>query len=402
MADFFQNGVITTLQNLKDRPIDELEYELRYYSEDQKICLLLPALYSEFEGPAMPVIVEELKKADYLHKIILSLDQADERQYRRATDIMGELPCEVSILWNDGPRLGSLFAELEEANFDIAEQGKGRGVWLALGLALADKQLHTIALHDCDIVNYQREMLARLIYPIVHPGANFEFSKGYYVRVEEKLYGRVTRLFVTPLIRSLRLILGDVHFLHFLDSFRYPLSGEFAFIRSLARGIRISPTWGLEVSLLGEVFDHTTVQRVCQVEIADAYHHKHQDLSKDDPSTGLVKMATDIATTLFGILAEKGNVLSKPIFDSILASYLRFARIAIEQFNAVALINGLEFDRHEEIEAVESYAEILRIAEQRFQADPIGAPLMASWTRIRAALPEFPGKLADAVLADRE
>ena len=271
MADFFQNGVITTLQNLTYRPVEELEADLRRYCEPQPLVLLLPALYSEFEGPAMPRIVAELAKTRYLHRIVLSLDRASEEEFRRAAEIMSQLPTEVRILWNDGPRVQSLFRELEEARFFVAERGKGRGVWLALGYALADKRVRNFAVHDCDIVNYERGMLARLVYPIAHPGTDFEYSKGYYARVNEKLHGRVTRLFVTPLVRAFRKVTGDHPFFEYLDSFRYPLSCEFAMIRSLATGIRVSPTWGLEISLLGEVFDKTTPSRVCQVEIADTY-----------------------------------------------------------------------------------------------------------------------------------
>ena len=72
MADFFQNGVITTLQDITHRPVDELEADLKRFCEPQPLVLLLPALYSEFEGPAMPRIVAELKKTDYLNRIVLS------------------------------------------------------------------------------------------------------------------------------------------------------------------------------------------------------------------------------------------------------------------------------------------------------------------------------------------
>jgi glucosyl-3-phosphoglycerate synthase len=276
-----------------------------------------------------------------------------------------------------------------------------------MGYAFADKRVHTIALHDCDIKSYRREMLARLVWPIVDPGSDFEFSKGYYARVNAKLYGRVTRLFYTPLVRTLKQLKAgqsgaSSRFFDFLDSFRYALSGEFAFIRSLAKGVRISPSWGLEVSLLGEVFEKTNVERVCQVEIADTYDHKHQPLSKGDPSRGLVRMASDIAGTLFRIMAQGGFVMSKSFFDTLLASYLRQTRTAIEQYSALAQINGLHYDRHAEIEAVEAFVEALRAAEESFRSDPIGAPLMSPWVRVRSALPDFSAELEEAVTADND
>lgn len=402
MADFFQNGVITTLQNITHRPVDELEADLKKYCEPQPLVLLLPALYSEFEGPAMPRIVEELKQTDYLHRIVLSLDRASEEEFRHAVDAMSQLPTEVRILWNDGPRIRSLFRELEEAGFFVAERGKGRGVWLALGYALADKRVRNFALHDCDIVNYDRGMLARLVYPIAHPGTDFEFSKGFYARVNEKLHGRVTRLFVTPLVRAFKQVTGAHPFFEYLDSFRYPLAGEFALIRSLATGIRISPTWGLEISLLGEVFEKTTVGRVCQVEIAETYEHKHQPLVRGEIDRGLVRMALDIAKTLFAILAQGGVVLSDATFDTLLASYNRYSRLAIEQYNALALLNGIRYDRHAEIEAVETYVDTLRIAKDQYRDDPLGVPEQSSWARVRAALPDYSDRLAEAVEKDNE
>jgi len=346
MADFFQNGVITTLQHLGDRPADELEAELVSVTERQKIALILPALYSEFDGPAMPGIVEELKGAAYVDRIVLSLDRAHESEFERVKDIMRELPQKVDVIWNDGPRIGGLLRDLVDANFDAAEQGKGRGVWLSLGYALTHKETRTFALHDCDIVNYDREMLTRLVYPIAHPGTDFAYAKGNSARTGAKLPGRVTRLFFTPLVRALNRICGPLQFFDYLDSFRYPLAGEFAMVRSLATGIRISPTWGLEISLLAEIFEKTTVQRVCQVEIADEYEHKHQELVTGETTEGLGRMAFEIAVTLFAAVAQGGVVMAPSTFGTLLANYMRHARLAIDQYSSLALLNGIPYDRH--------------------------------------------------------
>jgi glucosyl-3-phosphoglycerate synthase len=165
---------------------------------------------------------------------------------------------------------------------------------------IADPYVDAIVPHDCDIVNYSKEMHARLIYPVIHPALDFEFSKGYYARVTDRLYGRVTRLFYTPLIKSMKRILGYNAFIDYLSDFRYALSGEFAFVSNLARRIRISPTWGLEVSMLSEVYQMTSVNRICQVEISNTYEHKHQVLEKNRPDRGLIRMATDIAMACSG------------------------------------------------------------------------------------------------------
>ncbi len=400
MADFWQHGPVTVLQRLKQRPVADLEAEIRRIARRRKIALLLPALYSEFETPAMPGIIAELKKVDYLSKVVLSLDRASHAEFRKAREAMAVLPCPVEIVWHDGPGMQALYRELRESDFNLDHPGKGQSVWMSLGCILADREIYAVATHDCDIVNYERELLARLIYPVVHPATDFEFSKGYYARVTDRLYGRVTRLFYTPLIRTLSRILGQTPFLTYLNHFRYALSGEFALIASLALGIRVSPTWGLEVSLLSEIYQRASVNRICQVEIAEYYEHKHQLLEKGQPDEGLIRMACDIAKALFRVLSQDGVVLSSAFFRTLLTAYIQEARIAIEKFHALSLINGLPYDRHTEIEAVEAFVDSLRCGIDEFVADPVGIPLLPAWVRVAAAIPDFQDRLRECVERD--
>lgn len=397
MADFWQHGMITTLQKLRDYPVEELEWELKAISKRRKIVLLLPALFSEFKTPAMPRIIEELKEVDYLHRVVLSLDRATEEEFRKAKKWMSQLSTDVRVVWHDGPTMKSFYEELRATHFNLDNPGKGQSVWMTMGYILADKDVHAIALHDCDIVNYKRELLARLIFPVVHPATDFEFSKGYYARVSDKLYGRVTRLFYTPLIRTLRRILGFNSFLSYLDNFRYALSGEFALIADLARGIRISPTWGLEVSLLSEIYQRASVNRICQVEIMETYEHKHQILQKSRPQEGLIRMATDIAKALFRFLSQDGLVLSEAFFRTMLTAYIQESRFAIEKYHGLSLINGLAYDRHGEIEAVEAFVESLRSAQEEFMQDPVGIPMLAAWVRVNAAIPDFMERMCESI-----
>jgi glucosyl-3-phosphoglycerate synthase len=400
MADFWQHGPITVLQRLKERPLESLEAEIQRIVRRKKVVLLLPALYSEFESVAMPRIIAELRHVAYLHQVVLSLDRADAGQFQKVRRHMSGLQAEIRVVWHDGPGLRELYRELEAADFRLDHPGKGQSVWMALGYILAARDVHAIATHDGDIVNYSRELLARLIYPVVHPATDFEFSKGYYARVTDRLYGRVTRLFYTPLIRTLERILGRIPFLTYLDNFRYALSGEFAMIASLAGGIRISPTWGLEVSLLSEIYQRASVNRICQVEIADYYEHKHQALEKKRPEEGLIRMACDIAKALFRVLSQDGVVLSTAFFRTLLTAYIQEARVAIDKYHAVSLINGLAYDRHTEIEAVEAFVESLRCAISEFVEDPVGIPMLPAWTRISAAIPDFQDRLYESVERD--
>ena len=400
MADFCQNGVITTLQKLKKRRLEDIDRDLKRISRDRKMVLLLPALYSEFEGPAMPRIIEELKGVEYLYKIVLSLDRASEAEFLQVKKIMASLAVDVRVVWHDGPGMQKMLKELIDSDFKMDQQGKGRSVWMSVGYILAERDVYAIALHDCDIVNYTREIASRLIYPVVHPSLDFEFSKGYYARLTDRLYGRVMRLFYTPLIRTLKRILGYNAFIEYLDNFRYALSGEFAFTCNLAKGIRISPTWGLEVSMLSEVYQKTSVNRICQVEVIETYEHKHQLLERNDPGRGLIRMATDIGHALFRVLSEDGLVMSEAFFRTLLTSYIQESRIAIEKYYALALLNGLAYDRHEEIEAVDAFVVSLKIAMEEFVKDPVGCPMLAAWVRVWAAMPGFSERLYSIVEKD--
>jgi len=183
MGDFYQGGVITTLHNLSDRKLDEMEKELVSFAEERPMALVLPCLYSELEGPAMDNIVAELSKVPYLSQIVIGLDRADETQYRKALDFFKVLPQDHVVLWNDGPRLKEVDEQLRKLGLEPKQMGKGRNVWYCLGYLLAQGEAEAIALHDCDIVTYSRDMLARLIYPVANPTFNYEFCKGYYSRI---------------------------------------------------------------------------------------------------------------------------------------------------------------------------------------------------------------------------
>lgn len=403
MADFFQNGVITTLQNVGGRNLEELESELEEFSYRRGMVLLLPALYSEFETPAMHKIIEELKNVKYLYKIILGLDKATKEQFEEVKELMSVLPCKVDVLWNDGPRIKELYNDLTAEGFPGLETpGKGRNVWTMIGYALADKDAYAFALHDCDIVNYSREIPARLFYPIVHPALDFEFNKGFYSRVTDKLHGRATRLLYTPLIKSLAQVYGGNKYLDYMESFRYSLSGEFSFIRSLARGIAISPTWGLEVSTLSEVYKNTSNRRICQTEIMESYEHKHQSLGDQQQGNGIYKMANDIAKTLFRVLAQEGVVFSNASFKTLLATYFQSSRFEISKYNALSKLNALDYNREKEITAVNIFQDAIKEASEDFNENPMGTASLSSWITVRSVMPNFSDKIANYVKKDNE
>jgi glucosyl-3-phosphoglycerate synthase len=401
MSDFYQGGTITTLHKLTERPLEELESELTRFAERRPLGLILPSLYSELEGPALPGIVEDLRHATYLSDIIVGLDQADEKQFCNARRFFANLPQKVHLLWHDGPRLRGLDEELRELGLSPPEPGKGRNVWFCLGYALALEHLSAVGLHDCDIVTYQRDLPARLLYPLAHPNFAFEYAKGYYARIDvDKLSGRVTRLFVTPLVRALKKLVGPMEYLTYMDSFRYPLSGEFAMSRDLAASVRIPSDWGLEVGLLSEVYRNIHRHQICQVDIADRYDHKHQNLSAAERDKGLAKMSTDIAKSLYRKLATEGVELSPAFFRSLKATYLRIALDFVEMYYYDARLNGLQFNRHAEEAAIEVFQQSIVEAGELFLANPLEAPFIPNWKRVLSATPDFTRRLHEAVAED--
>jgi glucosyl-3-phosphoglycerate synthase len=216
------------------------------------------------------------------------------------------------------------------------------------------------------------------------------------------MHGRVTRLLVTPLIRSLKKIHGHLPLLEFLDSFRYPLAGEFSMDVDLARVNKIPGDWGLEVGVLAEVYRNCSVRRVCQVDIADNYEHKHQALSPDDASKGLLKMCIDISKSIFRTLASDGLVFSDGLFKTLIATYVRTAQDMLKRYEDDAAINGLFFDRHEESLAVETFTEGIKIASEIIMKDPLGVPLISSWDRVTSALPRILDMVKGAVEEDNK
>ena len=403
MADFYQNGIITNLHNLTNRHLADLENDLVKFNKQRPLGLLLPSLFSELEGDALPNIVKHLKTVPYLSEIVIGLDRADKDQYIHALKFFSDLPQRHRVIWNDGPRLQALNAELAALGLAPKELGKGCNVWYCMGYTLASGKTESIALHDCDIVTYNSELLARLIYPVANPMFNYEFCKGYYARVANgKLNGRVNRLLVTPLLRALQMVVGKNDYLEYMDSFRYCLAGEFSFRRDVLNDIRIPSDWGLEIGVLSEMHRNYSNNRLCQVDIADAYDHKHQDLSLDDQQAGLSKMSIDIAKALFRKLAAQGEVFTPEIFRSIKASYYRTALDFVEAYRNDAIMNGLTVDVHQEEETVEMFTKNIMDAGQIFLENPMEVPFIPSWNRVQSAMPDVLERLYQAVEEDNK
>jgi glucosyl-3-phosphoglycerate synthase len=403
MADFFQTGAIATLHRLGPTDLGRMELELTEFARETPIALILPCHIREVGTKALKIILRELRRIPYLAQIIVGIDGATgSRPWQKARHFFSQLPHQPILLWNDGPRMQALYRRLQDAELSAGPPGKGRNVWMCMGYVLASEKARMVAVHDCDILTYDRELLARLCYPVAHPALGFDFCKGYYARVSDRLNGRVMRLFITPLLRALKSILGMHPFLVYMDTFRYPLAGEMALDTDLVRRLRIPHDWALEIGVLAEVFRNSAPRAICQSELCANYDHKHQELSPRDSDKGLNRMAGDIVKAFFQRMAAEGIKLDAGLFDTLLSAYSRQAEDSLRFYAGDAAINGLKYLRHEEENAVATFVRSIRAATDAFQKDPLWSPLIPNWNRIESALPTFLDDLREAVRKDNE
>lgn len=403
--DFAQHGEVTTFHRLTDRKLVDLEADLEAWTRDRPLTVVLPCLAAEMDGPALSRLVDELARATFVRRVVIGLDRAERSDLERAREFFGRLPQPHDLLWQDGPALRAVEADLVAAGVAAAPAGKGRNVWWCLGHALGradDRPPAAIALQDADVVDWSRELLARLVYPVVHPTFGFVMAKGYYVRSDgTRLHGRVTRLLVAPLLRALDATAGPTAFVDFLASFRYPLAGEVCLRSDTALAMRVEADWGLELGTLSEVHRLHRPSQVCQVDLADAYDHKHQPVSADDPSDGLHRMAIDLTCALLGHLASDGTVLSADALRALQVAFRREALVLVDRYHADAVMSGLRHDRQAEVELVDVFQRAVATAAGRTLGACDDRMFLPSWQRVRDEVPDVHERIAEAVDADR-
>jgi len=141
---------------------------------------------------------------------------------------------------------------------------------------------------------------------------------------------------------------------------------------------------------------------VCQVEVADAYDHKHQNVSPEDAEKGLNRMSVDICKALFRKMAAEGTVFTTNTFRALKATYYRRALDLLEVYAHDAAMNGLQLDRHSEEKTIELFAENIMRAGQIFLENPHETPFIPNWNRVHAADASILQDLRKAVAEDAE
>lgn len=365
MADFYQHARVPTLHHLAHADSSARETEMLDWERDKPVALLLPALYAECERPALPRILEEVSQAAHISEVILSMNGMDAAELERALvlirkNLRGKT---AHLLWNDGPQLSQVYQRMDQAGLAGPHAGKGSNIWMGIAYLHARGFNGVIVSHDTDILNYSRDLLWRLCYPLLHPRMGYRFAKGYYSRVSDRLYGRVTRLLIFPLIQACRDVLGSKPLLEHLDSFRYPLSGEFAADMQALENFSLPGGWGLEIAILSEAFRHLPAEQSCQVDLGFHFEHRHRSLAHDQIGVnepGLITAAADVARCLmYQVLREAEPRSAESLMRLIIERYRPRASEWLQRYEHVALLNGLRHDADEENAAVSAFGQAL-------------------------------------------
>ena len=321
---------VTTLHDLTD-PTPEAPAD--------RAAVVVPMTEREYGGLAAERVLSELEAVGP-GRVVVPVRASAER-VRPVGEWLATFHLPLTVLWCDGPRVESL---LDERGLD-GDRGKGRDVWRGLGVALAG-DADNVVVHDADTSTYSRADVPRLLYPLA---SGYEFSKGYYARVENgSLYGRLFRLFFAPLVRALS-ERHEAAVLSYLDAFRYALAGEFAASADLISRLRVQRSWGLEVGTLGDAFAHAGFDGSAQVDLGD-YEHDHRAVGGP---AGLSEMSRSVGKALFRAVESHGV---DPDYESLPERYRAAGERLVGQYGADAAFNGLDYDREAELSQVRSYA----------------------------------------------
>ncbi len=358
MSDFHQRGLVATLHALPGGTPPDLEEQLVAVAGERPVAVVIPAHASELGTPALARIVSELRESRFPAKVIFSMNGLDARGWDQAKQELGGIAGGSVLLWNDGPPAQNFRAALSDAGLTQVPQGKAFNLWAAHGFLLSGGDFHAVVCHDADILTYSRHLVARLAAAVTLPAFDYGFAKGYYSRIGGRFYGRVTRLFVAPLLRALIRVFGHLPLLDYLDSFRYVLAGEFAMQTRVVPGLPFSVDWGVEVGLLASIFRTLPPGEICQVEVAENYDHKHRH--GDTGREGLIRMSREVAVTLLESLNEEGAALDAQALGAIPRAYEKAAAEAIERHRADATINGISYDEAGEQTLVRNFLDSLK------------------------------------------
>lgn len=406
MSDFYQHARVPTLHHLARPDSAAREVEMLRWTGDRPVALLLPALYAECERPALPHILEEVSRADHISEVVLSMNQMDATGHARALDLCRRTlrGKPAHVLWNDGPLSTKVYDRMHDAGLAGEHAGKGSNIWMGIAWLHARGFKGIVVSHDTDILNYSRDMLWRLCYPLLHPKMGYRFAKGYYSRVSDRLFGRATRLLIFPLVQACKDVLGAKPLIEHLESFRYPLSGEFAADMDTLQHLNLPGGWGLEIAILCEAFRHLPGEAQCQVDLGFHFEHRHRSLSHEEVGVnepGLVTAAADVARCLaYQVLREAEPRSAADLLGRIIDRYRVRAVEWQQRYEHVALLNALNHDQEEEAAAVAAFQRALERLHHSVAEEGLRVPAMREPPpKVFAKIPGLQGELLASATA---
>jgi glucosyl-3-phosphoglycerate synthase len=275
--------------------------------------------YSEFSN--LPRLVDEKQKKNL--KISLCLPTLNEEKtigkeiLIMKSELMSRYPLLDEILVVDSGSKDKTREIARAYGADVYEakdilpdlkphKGKGENLWKALYITKGD----IIVYLDADIKNIHHRFVYGLIAPILLFD-NVKYVKAFYDRpiaigknkIRPTGGGRVTELVVRPLFSL---------FLPELTQFVQPLSGEYAGYRDVFEKIPFPIGYGIETSMLIDIYDKWGLDVMAQVDL-DRRIHRNQD------TKALGKMAFTILKTFIHRKIKLGLIdLNEEMFDEMI------------------------------------------------------------------------------------
>ncbi len=363
------------------------------------LALVMPCLVTELDQPALAGMVSSWPRTPYLDTVVISLDRADAAGFERALDYFRALG---GAPWSCGTTPTRSRASVREIERDGLGLGPrpARGARCGWPSATSSPRSarRRVAFHDADVVDYERSLLANLVYPILHPSLGVRLLQG----VLRALHGPPARpghppagAAAAPGARRRR---GRHPYLSYLAPSATRSPARSRSTPTCCGWLRIPGDWGLEVGLLFEVLRHRSARRICQVDVADRFEHKHQPLCPPSTSPGPAPHGgghrqAPAANSRRGRrrAAVRGGVQGP-------ARRLP----ALRRGRRVRLVRGRDVQRPDASTVTPrrrrwTFSRALAEGCQQFHEDPLGTPPLPNWARVLSAFPEVGDRLVGAV-----
>ncbi len=354
--------------------------------------LFIPATASDADAPAMENILKVLSKYQSL-ELIVGIDAAQNEEefnkvrdrikeylpnayvinnnseamrqiYKRTAMLIAERYEKIAkdMLLKDPERAKQLitFAEkIKEGKFCKEEDwlkgkreylppGKGRNVFgcIAVKKFLEERGMISKGKHmawlDSDIKTFAEPFFSRLIRPPIED-SSIDLTKSYFKRIgldqdnKRRMFGRVRRLFVAPLIRALNRITEENKdangLIRYLLGIKYHLSGEVVLSDKLLQNYETPLGWDLEIKTLIQFYDKNKKHcwKMKQTNLGE-YDHKHDFSVEGKLPEKYISMAGEIGASMFEALKNYGvDIYSKEFKDTMKELYSSAIREIIDK-----------------------------------------------------------------------